>query len=125
MANKKIAGLSALATIAFVAIIGMVFAFKPASSTETSSKSELAKAQSLAWYVYQPSTFTESQVKNASNYSRVASAPGCEEFTNICAIQLPDNGPASNPTFTSAIQNHLWAVQEGSEAAGDDIKMKD
>ena len=118
--SYKKAGLGALALFLTAGLLTLTFAF-----TNGTKKAAVKKTQTLAWYQYQPSTYSQLDVEDPANYVRVTSAPGCAESTNICAIELTDNGPDSNPTFDSTIKEQLWEAQNHTAPeVPANIKMK-
>lgn len=110
-------------TIKKLALGSMIAAFAFGFSAFT-GKNDLKKT--TYFYRYQPSTYTESAIKNYTNYIR--SEESCDGSEHVCGVYLATDNPASNPNTTefSAVSNDLWQSEVNSTTELDGvIIMKD
>ncbi|MFC4141232.1 hypothetical protein ACFOWC_02565 [Pedobacter mendelii] len=91
--------------------------------TQTGKENESHKLG--AFYKYKLTTYTESQIKLASNYERAEES--CSGIQNVCGVYLDtDNGISSQPDVSefNDIKNDLWLSQQAHSPASSEIAMR-
>jgi hypothetical protein len=102
MATKRKVWLSAIASIALIAVVGLGLAFKPVGNIK---KVAAKKSGTMYTFAYNGPDFSVANVENEANWSYTSSTDLCDGIdVKPCRIQVSEsfvNNPGTAPTLKS------------------------
>lgn len=88
--------------------------------------SKTAVKKTNYFYRYQPTSYTELEVKDYTNYIR--SEEPCDDGEHVCGVYLTTDNPASNPNSGefNLLRDDIWQSElDNTSAIEDVIVMKE